>query len=173
MKLEIDLKLLEEEKLNINEYLTLFKLNELNKNNDIPFNSNTETILSLFEKEFLISEGEEISLTKKSLRLFKSNKIEEDITEIINYFKQVTGKTKILETSPANRKLIKDRLKENYTIDDLKAVIDVKNKEWAGTSMDEYIRIQTLFNDTKFQKYLSQIEVSSKKESVAANIRRI
>lgn len=167
----INLDLIPKE-LNINEYLTLFKLNELSKNNDIPFNSSFDILKSLELKDFIKYDEDDIKLTTKGNKLFKIDSIEEDITEVINYFKKVTDK-KISEVSPSNRKFVKDRLNEGYTTDDLKAVIDVKNKEWSGTSMDMYIRIQTLFNDTKFQKYITEINKSSKKESVAVNVRRI
>ena len=49
-----------------------------------------------------------------------------------------------------------------YTKDDLKAVIDIKHKEWHDSpSMAKFVRIETLFNQTKFQKYIDEVESST------------
>lgn len=57
----------------------------------------------------------------------------------------------------SNLNLIKARLKD-YTIEELKAVIDLKVKEWKGTKMQQYIRPQTLFNATKFESYIGGLK---------------
>lgn len=179
MMINIDLNFLKEQGLNINEYLTLFKIKELEENNNpIPFNTTGDILHDLNIREYIIYE-EKISLTNKGKEIFESKVenierqlLEEDITEVLNYFKDKTGK-KILETSPSNRKFVRDRLKESYTVEDLKAVINLKTKEWAGTSMDGYLRIQTLFNDTKFQKYINAINLSKRREESSFNVRKI
>jgi uncharacterized phage protein (TIGR02220 family) len=172
MKIEIDLELLKNKELNINEYLTLLKIKLQNESSNIPYNTGLNIINSLIEKKLvnLDMTSDIISLTEEGYNILGSSL--DDISEVLNYFKEVTGK-KILQTSPSNRKFVKDRLSEGYTKEDLKAVIDIKNKEWAGTSMDMYIRIQTLFNDTKFQKYISEITTSTRKENISVNVRRI
>ena len=45
---------------------------------------------------------------------------------------------------------------EDYTVEDLISVIDKKYKEWKGTNMEKYLRIETLFNATKFESYVNQ-----------------
>lgn len=60
----------------------------------------------------------------------------------------------------SNLKYINARLK-NYTIDDLKAVIDRKTKEWKGTDMQVYLRPETLFNATKFESYINGLKPAS------------
>ena len=57
----------------------------------------------------------------------------------------------------SNLNLIKARLKD-YTIEELKAVIDLKVKEWKGTKMQQYIRPSTLFNATKFESYIGGLK---------------
>ena len=89
--------------------------------------------------------------------------IEYEINEVIEYFKTITGKTKISNTSTSNRKFIKSRLQE-YKVQDLKDVIDLKYKEWRNDSvMRKYLRIETLFNDSKFQGYIGQLETNNSK----------
>ena len=53
-------------------------------------------------------------------------------------------------------KFIRARLSEGYTVEDLKYVVDVKCKEWLGTTHEQYLRPETLFNATKFQTYINQ-----------------
>lgn len=54
---------------------------------------------------------------------------------------------------------INARIKEGYTVDDFKAVIDVKHKEWFGTDMAKYLTPETLFRPSNFEKYLNQVQV--------------
>lgn len=59
---------------------------------------------------------------------------------------------------PSNTKtisLIKARLREGFTFDDFKKVIDKKVKAWKGTIFEQYLTPFTLFGD-KFEIYLNQ-----------------
>lgn len=58
----------------------------------------------------------------------------------------------------SNMKFIKARIKDGYNVDDLKAVIDKKVKEWKGTDFQRFLRPETLFNATKFETYLNGLE---------------
>jgi uncharacterized phage protein (TIGR02220 family) len=49
--------------------------------------------------------------------------------------------------------LIKARLKEGFTFDEFKRVIDFKNSQWQGSEMANYLRPETLFGN-KFEGYL-------------------
>jgi len=46
-------------------------------------------------------------------------------------------------------------LKEGFTVDDFKKVIDIKASHWLNTDMEMYLRTQTLFG-TKFETYLNE-----------------
>ena len=50
---------------------------------------------------------------------------------------------------------INARVKEGYTIEDFKKVIDSKSREWLGTDFEKYLRPATLFG-TKFENYLNE-----------------
>ena len=76
------------------------------------------------------------------------------IEEIINYLNEKAG-TKYKSTSKDTIKHINARLKEGYTVQDFKYVIDVKVAEWQGTKMEMYIRPSTLFNG-KMDNYVNQ-----------------
>lgn len=50
---------------------------------------------------------------------------------------------------------IKARLKEGYTFDDCKTVIDKKCSEWLSTDMAKFLRPSTLFAKGHFEEYLN------------------
>ena len=77
------------------------------------------------------------------------------VTEIIKYLNSKTNKNFRVEAK-TNREPIEARLKDGYTIRELKKVIDIKVSEWSGTNMDTYLCPQTLFRPSNFEKYLNQ-----------------
>lgn len=74
---------------------------------------------------------------------------------IITYLNEKAGTR--FKPVESNLKFIKARLKD-YSIERLKAVIDLKVKEWRGTKMQPYLRPETLFNATKFEAYSSGLQ---------------
>lgn len=83
--------------------------------------------------------------------------------DIVTFLNSVTGSS-YRSTTDKTRKLIAARLAEGFTIDDFKAVITKKAKEWQGTDMAQYLRPETLFG-TKFEGYLNQPEVRNNRRS--------
>ena len=83
--------------------------------------------------------------------------------DIVTFLNSVTG-SNYRSTTDKTRKLIAARLAEGFTIDDFKAVITKKAKEWQGTDMAQYLRPETLFG-TKFEGYLNQPEVKNDRRS--------
>jgi len=84
------------------------------------------------------------------------------INEIIEYLNSKTNKN-YRSTTQKTRTLIKARMKEHFTIDDFKIVIDKKCSEWMGTKFEPYLRPETLFG-TKFEGYLNQSLTKSETE---------
>ena len=75
--------------------------------------------------------------------------------EILDYMNQVCG-THYKPTTKKTQTLIKARVKEGFTVDDFKTVIDKKFQQWhKDPKMVEYLRPETLFG-TKFEGYLNQ-----------------
>lgn len=76
------------------------------------------------------------------------------VEEIVNHLNQRAG-THYRGTTANTRKLIKARLKEGFTIDEIKLVIDKKCADWLNNpAMVEYLRPETLFGN-KFESYLN------------------
>lgn len=58
----------------------------------------------------------------------------------------------------ANLKFIEARLVEGVSVQDLKTLTARKCREWLGSDMEKFLRPETLFNATKCQSYLGEIE---------------
>jgi uncharacterized phage protein (TIGR02220 family) len=79
-----------------------------------------------------------------------------DAKTVIDYLNEKAGKR--FKPTAANAKFITARVKEGFTIEDLKAVIDLKCSEWiADKKFNQYLRPSTLFNAEKFNQYIGQI----------------
>lgn len=74
--------------------------------------------------------------------------------EVVNHLNQRAG-THYKATTSNTRKLVKARLNEGFTIDDMKLVIDKKCADWLNKpEMAQYLRPETLFGN-KFEGYLN------------------
>ena len=74
--------------------------------------------------------------------------------EVIDHLNQQAG-THYKATTANTRKLIKARLKEGFTVEEIKTVIDKKCADWLNNQdMAKYLRPETLFGP-KFESYLN------------------
>ena len=111
--------------------------------------------------------------TKKKKDLNRKKKkaqsgIDKVASEAILYLNKQAGKN--FRLTQANLKFVRARLKEGYTIQDMKKVVDLKCKEWAATEMRKYLRPETLFNATKFNAYINEFSELKSKPSKYKNI---
>lgn len=84
-----------------------------------------------------------------------NSKNDSEVTEVVEYMNQVLG-TKYKPKTKATAEHIRARLREGFTVEDCKRVIDVKFRQWGrDPKMSEYLRPQTLFSG-KFESYLNQ-----------------
>lgn len=80
--------------------------------------------------------------------------------EIIEYLNQKTG-SKFKPTTKPYVQAIRSRLKEGYTVDDFKTVINKKCREWKGTKLEKYLTPKTLFAPSHFDTYLNSNEMAA------------
>lgn len=80
--------------------------------------------------------------------------------EIIEYLNLKTG-SKFKPTTKPYVQAIRSRLKEGYTVDDFKTVIDKKCREWKGTKLEKYLTPKTLFAPSHFDTYLNSNEMAA------------
>ena len=86
--------------------------------------------------------------------------------KIIEHLNNKTGK-KFSHKSSANQKLIKARFNEDYTLEDFIRVIDIKTNEWINDEkVKKYLKPDTLFRTSNFDKYLNQEDITDKGEEV-------
>lgn len=78
-----------------------------------------------------------------------------EIEEILNFLNEKTGKH-YTTRSKASVKMITERLKEGYTVDEFKSVIQNKTDAWLNNpEMKVYLRPETLFCAKHFESYLN------------------
>ena len=75
-------------------------------------------------------------------------------SEVIKYLNEKAN-TNYRPSTKNTQSFINARLKEGFTVEDFKKVIDVKAKSWVGTDFEKYLRPSTLFG-TKFENYLNE-----------------
>lgn len=80
--------------------------------------------------------------------------------DIIEYLNLKTG-SKFKPTTKPYIQAIRSRLKEGYTVDDFKTVIDKKCREWKGTKLEKYLTPKTLFAPSHFDTYLNSNEMAA------------
>lgn len=103
----------------------------------------------------------DITTIKKQKKTTESENILLISKEIVGYLNSKLG-THYKHTSVETIKKIKARLKEGFTVDDFKTVIDKKVLLWKNDiKMSAYLRPETLFG-TKFESYLNEIVSSAK-----------
>lgn len=96
----------------------------------------------------------EISVDKCSVDNTLSSNKSTIVNDIIDHLNLITGKS-YKSTTNKTKSLINARLKDGFTLDDFKSVIELKHTEWNKTDMQKYLRPETLFG-TKFESYLNQ-----------------
>jgi uncharacterized phage protein (TIGR02220 family) len=94
------------------------------------------------------------------VRVIKKEQVAEreaQITEALQIFNRLSGKDFKVE-NPEYRMMIKLRLDEGHTIDDVKAVIIYKCREWKDVvKMYPYLSPNTLFKADNFSRYVDQV----------------
>jgi len=90
----------------------------------------------------------------------KNNNIYSVVIDYLN----IKANTSYRINTKNTQSLINARVKEGFTVDDFKKVIDNKSKEWLGTDFEKYLRPATLFGG-KFENYLNE---ANKKAPVGA-----
>lgn len=118
----------------------------------------------------MVEKKKELKVNKKETLKVEIITAEEDVIVFLN---DNCG-TKYKVSTKATKNLIKAKLKEGFTLEDIKEVITTKKNEWLGTEMEKYLRPQTLFGN-KFESYLNQstkIKIHSKISNYGKNTKK-
>lgn len=87
----------------------------------------------------------------------------EEIKGIVKYL-NIKSNSHYKYSTDKTQTLIKARIKDGFTLDDFKIVIDKKCEEWLGTDFEKFLRPETLFSN-KFEGYLNQ-KITAKKKTL-------
>ena len=87
--------------------------------------------------------------------LSKKKEKDNNIYSLVIDYLNKKANTNYRPTTKNTQSFINARLKEGYTVEDFKKVIDSKSKEWLNTDFEKYLRPATLFG-TKFENYLNE-----------------
>lgn len=97
-----------------------------------------------------------------------------DLKEVIDHLNEVLkkgGRNGRYRYSGHNADFVSGRLNDGFTVDELKAVIDLKASQWlkppksGQKDMRMYVRPDTLFRPGNFEKYVSELPVKGKSGS--------
>ena len=122
-----------------------------------------EMFVRLSDIQTAFKENEEALQIVEGLEKFYSNEIPHvcktaelnAIKDVVGYLNSVIG-TDYKYTTEKTQSLIRARLREGFTVDDFKTVIDKKASAWlTDPQMQKYLRPETLFG-TKFESYLNE-----------------
>lgn len=76
------------------------------------------------------------------------------VEQVLDYLNEKTN-SNYKKTTKSTTQKINARIKEGFSLEDFKTVIDKKTNDWKGTELEQYLRPDTLFG-TKFESYLNQ-----------------
>lgn len=87
----------------------------------------------------------------------KESKDNFDYKRFIEWFNELANKN--FRDTETNRKMIRSRLNEGYTKEDVAKVVRLKVQQWKDNQkMNKYLRFTTLFAATNFSNYLQEAE---------------
>lgn len=136
------------------------------ENHNIEYIYNNTIRVNENEKEREIQKREKDGAppeTEKPIDAEKPERFTTEYREIIAYLNEKTGK-RYSATSRVNQGHMSARLKEGFTVEDFKHVIDVKCFQWKDDpKMAKFLRPETLFG-TKFDRYLNEEKVQTHRD---------
>lgn len=87
----------------------------------------------------------------------KPKSVNKQATEVLDFLNEKTGRN--YRPTNVNITFIKARLAEGYTIEEMRAVVAMKCREWPkGHDMNKYLRPATLFNNKLFNQYAGELD---------------
>lgn len=130
--------------------------NEKGINISIHRQSPTSKFFTLEHDGVIVKERKAVSTPKKPKQEFGELQQKQEFLEniIVTYLNEQTGKAYRTDNKET-LKLIQARLKDGFTVEQFKYVIDVKAHSWKNTEYEKYLRPQTLFGN-KFETYLNE-----------------
>ena len=124
------------------------------------FNNNVTNISEQLQQ---VEGGKQQQSNNNVTTLSKKKEKDNNIYSLVIDYLNKKANTNYRASTKNTQSFINARVKEGYTVEDFKKVIDSKSKEWLNTDFEKYLRPSTLFG-TKFENYLNE---ANKKTPIA------
>ena len=122
-------------------------------------------------KDEKIKNEEKDNIISPAIAEHSVSKVDIPYGKIIDYLNNKLGTHYKVETKKT-RDLIKARFNDGFKLEDFIIVIDKKFEDWKNSEQAKYLRPETLFGN-KFESYLNQMEVGSKRDEVMDTLEAI
>ena len=116
------------------------------------FNNNVTNISEQLQQ---VEGGKQQQSNNNVTTLSKKKEKDNNIYSLVIDYLNKKANTNYRPSTKNTQSFINARVKEGYTVEDFKKVIDSKSKEWLNTDSEKYLRPTTLFG-TKFENYLNE-----------------
>lgn len=116
------------------------------------FNNNVTNISEQLQQ---VEGGKQQQSNNNVTTLSKKKEKNNNIYSLVIDYLNKKANTNYRASTKNTQSFINARLKEGYTVEDFKKVIDSKSKEWLNTDFEKYLRPATLFG-SKFENYLNE-----------------
>ena len=116
------------------------------------FNNNATNISEQLQQ---VEGGKQQQSNNNVTTLSKKKEKDNNIYSLVIDYLNKKVNTNYRPTTKNTQSFINARVKEGYTVEDFKKVIDSKSKEWLNTDFEKYLRPATLLG-TKFENYLNE-----------------
>lgn len=133
---------------------------------DFSFSENSQDLTSLNDKKELEKVNRANFVNDKESEPAESAKYYFEVTQVLELLTERSGvkykipKTKLAFEKYEPYKLIKERINDGANLESIFDVVEMKNKEWAGTHIYKNFVPSTLFRKSNFDKYLQQLQIS-------------
>lgn len=140
--------------------------NNNKEKSDFSFSENTEQLISLNDKKELEKVSRANFVNDKNSEPAESAKYFFEVSQVLALLTDRSGvkfvipKTKSGIEKYETYKLIKERISDGAKLEDIFAVVEMKNQEWQGTPIYKNFVPSTLFRKSNFEKYLQQLQLT-------------
>lgn len=141
--------------------------NNNKEKNDFSFSENYQSSTSLNDKKEIEKVNRANFVNDKESEPAENAKYYFEVTQVLELLTERSGvnykipKTRAGIEKYEPYKLIKERISDGANLEDIFAVVEMKNKEWAGTQIYKNFVPSTLFRKSNFDKYLQQLQISA------------
>jgi uncharacterized phage protein (TIGR02220 family) len=133
---------------------------------DFSFSENDQQLISLNDKKELEKVSSANFVNDKQSEPAEKAKYFFEVTQVLALLTDRSGvkfvipKTRLGIEKYEPYKLIKERISDGAKLEDIIAVVEMKNKEWQGTEIYKNFVPSTLFRKSNFDKYIQQVQIS-------------